>query len=1195
VGGLGFDTASYALSGAGVTVNLATGTGIGGTAQGDKLSGIEAVEGSAFADTLTGGTLADTLRGGGGNDTLDGGSGNDLLDGGVGDDTLKGGSGDDVYIVDSVNDVVVEATQSGTDLVLTTLASYSLGANLENLSFIGTGPFSGTGNDAANVITGGIGADILGGGTGDDTLVGGAGADQLTGGLGQDVASYAGSATAVTVSLATGLGTAGDAKGDTLAGIEGLTGSAFSDVLTGDAQANLLVGNDGDDTLDGGAGTDTMKGGIGDDIYIVDTLDDVVVENVDEGRDQIKTTLSSYTLGANVERLTALGTVSFTGIGNAADNYIRGTASNDTLFGGDGNDALVGRLGADVIDGGAGFDEANYVSSATGVTVNLATGMGSGGEAAGDQLFNIEEITGSNYGDTFIGDDNANTLYGRGGNDVLEGGAGDDLLEGDEGNDVMRGGLGNDLMRVDNAGDVVVELANEGIDTVAVRLGLTTYALTANVENLVYYSNRAFHGIGNELDNSMSGGVGQDTLEGMDGNDILEGKAGADILVGGAGLDLASYASSLAGVNVNLATGAAAGGDAQGDQFSQIEGVIGSAQADRLTGDAQDNQLIGGGGNDVLDGGAGQDAMTGGLGDDDYTVDSAGDTVVEALGEGVDTVRTNLVALALGANIENLIFMGASGFTGTGNGLANLIAGGSGDDALDGGAGADMLIGGGGNDIYVVDNAGDKVVEDPGQGTDTVRSSVNYVLGANVENLTLTGTHERSGTGNDLDNVLIGNGEKNLLIGGGGNDYIDGGPGADTMVGGIGDDIFVVGNTGDTVTELAGEGNDTIRSSVSYALPAEVETLILTGGSAINATGNALANTLIGNSAANILDGHAGADLMAGGLGNDTYIVDNVGDVVMEVAGGGIDTVRSSASHVLAAWVENLVLTGTAANGTGNDLANIITGNDSNNRIDGLGGADSMIGGKGNDTYIVDNAGDTITEWGGQGNDGVETSLSSYTLAINLEKLTFTGAGAFIGTGNSSANTITGGAGDDTLNGATGADVLIGGTGNDTYVIDNAGDQVVELAGAGSGLDTVRSSVSHVLAANVEALVLTGTSAINGTGNGDNNTLLGNAAKNALDGRAGQDVLTGGGGPDDFVFKFGEANGDEVTDFTGAGAVAGDRLVFQGFGNATIQKTGFDTYAITAEGSAATETIRVAGVTDLDLLTGAGHNDVLFM
>jgi Ca2+-binding RTX toxin-like protein len=479
------------------------------------------------------------------------------------------------------------------------------------------------------------------------------------------------------------------------------------------------------------------------------------------------------------------------------------------------------------------------------------------------------------------------------------------------------------------------------------------------------------------------------------------------------------------------------------------------------------------------------------------------------------------VSLALAANVDNLTLTGSTAINGTGNGLDNLITGnaganslaggdgndtlngaagndsldgGAGDDSLDGGAGGDRLAGGAGNDLYIVDSASDLVVEDAGAGIDGVLASVSTLLAANVENLTLTGTAALNGTGNALDNVVIGNAGANSLAGGDGNDslngaagndslaggagddLLDGGAGSDRLAGGAGNDSYVVDAAGDLVVEDAGAGIDLVLASLSYSLGANVENLTLTGTAALNGTGNALGNLITGNAGANslaggdgndslngaagndnlaggagddLLDGGAGADRLTGGLGNDLYVLDQAGDLVVEDAGAGIDGVQSSISYALGANVENLTLTGAdALNGTGNSLDNLIAGND---------GANSLSGGAGQDSLI-------------------------------------------------------GGAGDDNLDGGAGADTLAGGAGSDRYSIDNAGDIVIEDAGA--GIDLVQSALSYSLGAHIENLTLTGTAALTGTGNGLDNVLAGNAGANALSGGDGQDSLDGGAGAD---------------------------------------------------------------------------------
>ena len=587
---------------------------------------------------------------------------------------------------------------------------------------------------------------------------------------------------------------------------------------------------------------------------------------------------------------------------------------------------------------------------------------------------------------------------------------------------------------------------------------------------------------------------------------------------------------------------------------SANEVIYGNGGTDTLNGSGGNDTLFGGSDPDFLNGGTGTDTLVGGAGDDTYVVDNAGDGVFENADEGIDTVRSS-VTYTLTAHVENLVLTGSSSIHGTGNDLGNTLTGNTGSNSLDGRGGADWMAGGRGNDTYVVDHAGDVVVENAGEGTDRVISSIDYTLSANVENLALTGTAV-SGTGNGLRNSIVGNAADNVLSGGGdndtisggdGHDLIDGGTGNDSMSGGTGNDTYVVDSTGDRITELSGQGNDHVLSSVSFTLGNHVEHLALTGLSAINGTGNSLANTITGNAANNVLDGKAGADILTGGLGDDTYVVDTAGDVLIELAGEGTDTVQSSISFVLADHFENLTLTGSAVAGTGNDGNNVIRGNSQSNTLNGGLGADTLIGGNGNDTYTVDDM-DVVVEAAAEGTDTVVTS-GTYVLGANVENLTLTGALSINGTGNALANRLTGNAGDnilsggdgrdtiyggdgnDTLDGGTGADTMYGGTGNDLYVVDDAGDRISESAN--SGLDEVRSSINFTLGSHVENLTLIGVADINATGNSVVNVLTGNAGNNRLDGMSGADTMAGGAGDDTYVV---DNVGDQVIEASGAGS-----------------------------------------------------------
>jgi len=469
----------------------------------------------------------------------------------------------------------------------------------------------------------------------------------------------------------------------------------------------------------------------------------------------------------------------------------------------------------------------------------------------------------------------------------------------------------------------------------------------------------------------------------------------------------------------------------------------------------------------------------------------------------IPSTVTSGVTTTLDHIAVSLVLTGTLDINGTGNGLDNTLTGNSGNNVLDGRAGADTMIGGLGDDTYQVDNTGDTVTELSDEGLDTVNASVTYVLSVNVENLTLTGTGSINGTGNALANILTGNA---------GNNVLNGAAGADRMSGGGGDDTYFVDHAGDVVNEWSSNGTDGVYASVSHTLASNIENLMLTGSTNINATGNWAANTITGNAGNNVLDGGTDADRLAGGAGNDVYYVDNVGDAVVENADEGTDGIHSSVSLALAANVENLTLTGGwSLSATGNSLANTLTGNTGANILNGLGGADTMAGGTGNDTYYVDNAGDIVNDWSNAGTDAVYSSVS-YVLLTHVENLVLSGNTNINATGNWLSNTLTGNAGDNVLDGGTSADTMSGDLGNDTYYVDNAVDVVTEWWNR--GVDTVFSSASYTLAANVENLTLTTTWSINATGNDLANNLTGNAGSNILDGGAGADIIAGGDGKD---------------------------------------------------------------------------------
>lgn len=438
---------------------------------------------------------------------------------------------------------------------------------------------------------------------------------------------------------------------------------------------------------------------------------------------------------------------------------------------------------------------------------------------------------------------------------------------------------------------------------------------------------------------------------------------------------------------------------------------------------------------------------------------------------------------------------------------ADEIRGLAGNDNIDGAGGADAMDGGLGDDVFIVDHAGDRVYERSGEGTDEIRSSVNYVLPAFVERLVLTGSAIYA-TGNSLNNQIIGNDVDNVLRGGGGSDLFVGGFGNDTYI--VEGTITVIDEGGyafgevDQVIEADGGGTDLIISNISHTLGANVENLRLVGTANLAGFGNELGNRIIGNDGNNFirggagndyLDGGLGADSLDGGDGDDIYVIDNELDhlgVESPAESGGIDTVIASIDHTLAFGFENLTLTGAAVRGTGNSHDNRIVGNAGANVIFGDGGNDRIDGREGNDDLN-----------GGFGDDY-----------------------------------IYGGAGDDLIEGGPGIDRLIGGAGDDVYIVRDSTDFIYELAGEGH--DRAYSAISFALRDHVEQLNLTGSSNITGTGNNGNNVIVGNDGSNRVYGYGGDDRLAGGLGSDQID---GGAGNDGIS------GEAGDDRLYGGDGN----------------------------------------------
>ncbi len=1177
------------------------------------LTGTAAINatGNGKDNIIVGNAAVNTLDGGGG--------GNDTLDGGGGADTLIGGNGDDTYVIDNAGDVILELAVAESDSIRSSItidmnrANY---ANVENVLLTGSANLNATANNVTgNAITGNSGRNTITGGNADDILSGGVNSgtqgDRLVGGGGNDQYIIF-NANDVVIEAAGGgrdqvaVFTTFSLSGPSMAGqdIENLILLGTGNINgTGNALENTIIGNSGSNTIDGGVNAnplvgDTFVGGDGDDTYIVRNADDFIDEILDQGTDTVQAAFS-YTLTTFVENLVLTGTANINGTGNGFINTITGNAGQNTIDGGVGADTMIGGAGndtyivdeiGDVVIEGAGIDVEtvrSIVSYTAGANIENVTLVG---------VLSID-ATGNSLGN------------------ILQGNAADNTLDGMGGADRMIGGLGNDYYFVDSAGDSITELAGEGTDTVE---AASTYSLAdasaVGIENLVITGTGNFNGTGNAINNVITGNIGNNTLDGAAGNDTLIGGAGNDYYVVDATLDVVSENASEGTDSVSSSATFTLAANVENLVLTGTGNINGTGNAsdNTITGNSGDNILTGNGGNDTLSGLAGADTMIGGLGDDYYVVDNVSDVVSENAGQGTDTVSSN-ATFTLSGFIENLVLTGTANINGTGDAGDNVITGNSGintltgndgNDTLDGGLGADIMIGGIGNDTYIVNVTGDVVSENALGGIDTIITNATYVLGGNIENLVLSGTAAINGTGDGGMNVITGNSAANMLSGLGGDDTLDGGAGADNMNGGLGNDLFIVDNIGDKVTEGAAGGTDTVRSSVSFTLAANVENLTLTGTGNINATGNADANILLGNSGNNTLNGGAGNDFLNGGAGNDLYILDSALDIVADSS--GIDTIQvnfeADLNDINYTDIENIILTGTTAiNATGNASANTLTGNS---------GVNTLTGGDGDDVYYASSK-DVIVELAAGGNDTLYVTVTgTFVIPAFVENVIFVGTGAGNATGNNDVNTFVGNAGNNTLDGGGGADVLSGGKGSDVYIADNTGDIVIE--GIGEGTDTVRATASYTLSANVENLVLLGTGSIDGTGNNLNNTITGNSGNNTLDGGTGTDRLVGGAGNDTYII---DNIRDVIVDTSGNDTVLTDITYtltsaslenltltgtadVNGTGNAVVNILTGNSGANTLDGGAANDTLIggdgddvLKGGTGADVMNGGDGND----
>jgi uncharacterized delta-60 repeat protein len=1191
VGGNGIDTVNYNEAGtiAGVIVNLLTGIVSGGSGA-DTLVGIENVQGSNLADSITGSAADNGLAGAGGNDTLLGGDGNDWLAGGAGNDSIVGGNGIDTSDYSDATAAISVTLNAGAGTVTGGGGTDTL-SGIENIN----------GSNFNDTIVGDANANLIAGGAGNDSLVGGAGFDTL---------NYNAAAAAVNVNLATGVASGG-AGTDTIAGFEAVNGSGFNDTLTGDGGDNMFAPGGGNDLVNGAAGTDTVAywdatagvgidlgsgavtGGSGNDTLAgienatgsafndtitgssgANFIDGGLGDDVLDGGAGFDTAgYGSATAGVAAN----LGTGVVTGGGGndtiAGFEGVSGSAFDDTLAGGGANENFNGGQGNDAIDGGAGSDLAGYWDATAGVTANLVTGLATGG-AGNDTLANIENLSGSTFNDSLTGNGGANVILGDAGNDTIDGGGGNDFLRGGAGADLITGGSGIDTADFGDAtAGVTVTLASGAVTGGA---GADTLSGIENIGGSAFNDSIT----GDAGANFISGGAGNDTLLGGAGSDGFDGGAGNDSIDGGAitdrvnytDLNSVTYANSAAGINLNLATGIVLDGLGGTDTLANIDFVTGSGFNDTLVGSATANlfeQFDGGAGNDTIDGGA-IDPVTQ-ANSNRVSYQNAGSAVSVDLGAG-----TAAGASTGNDTLININHVRGSNYADTLTGSDTTVF----TEQFEGRAGNDTIDGKGGFDLVRYDSATSAVnvnlstdiASDGLGGTDTLLN-IEGVRGSNFDD-TITGGNAANGSG-ALDGF-------EFFIGNGGNDTIDGGAGYDRV-------DYSTSTAGANVT-LGGTGNGTAQDGLGGT-----DTLInieAVRGSAFN-------DTLTGSDSAAFesFEGREGNDIIDGKGGIDRADYKNVpAGVNVNLAGntaandgyGTVDTllnienVRGSAfNDVIAGNAGANLLEGLA----GNDS---IAAGDGDDTIDAGTGADSVDGGNGTDTlklqgaqadYVVGRtATDTILTDGATGENitvrGVENfqfTDGTKTLADVQGNSLSDFADNYVGTagddlidGKGGDDTLSGMAGNDTIIGGTGNDLMIGGTGNDVYTADNANDSIFE--NDGEGTDRVNISFAAVGAFNmntnapgVENATVTGTLAVNVTGNGLDNLIAGNSAANALtggagndtlDGGAGNDTLAGGAGDDTYVIDLATDVVNETV--SGSGGTDTVKLMFASAGTYTL-------------------------------------------